>query len=141
MSTDVLQKVHDIVKQSPHSAQALMLFALTKTLDTEQGNHLYTLGKLKDLTADNRQLAYQLIELMGADLPWSRIAAARALADRGAASVPIFQQALLDEDWRVVRAKDGETRVRPAFLRSCVQPGLIKHAQFFRRVRRFRKAW
>ncbi|MDT8390027.1 MAG: hypothetical protein RRC34_05915 [Lentisphaeria bacterium] len=54
----------------------------------------------------------QLIELMGADLAWSRIAAARALADRGAISVPVFQKALADDDWRVVRAGlDGLTRV------------------------------
>jgi hypothetical protein len=64
MSTDVLQKVHHLVQQSPHSAPALMLFALCKTLDTEKGNHMYTLGKLKDLSAEHRQLAYQLIELM-----------------------------------------------------------------------------
>lgn len=67
MSTDVLQKVHDIVQQSPHSAPALMLFALAKTLDTEKGNHIYTLGKLKDLSAENRQLAYQLMELMASN--------------------------------------------------------------------------
>ena len=46
----------------------------------------------------------QLIHMMGTDLPWSRIAAARALADRGATSIPIFQQALADSDWRVARA-------------------------------------
>ena len=79
MSTDVLQKVHDIVKQAPHSAQALMLFALAKTLDTEKGNHMYTLGKLKDMTAENRQLAYQLIEIMASnqshDEHWRRMLA------------------------------------------------------------------
>lgn len=46
----------------------------------------------------------QLTELMGADLPWSRIAAARALAERGEASIPIFRKALNDDDWRAVRA-------------------------------------
>jgi hypothetical protein len=79
MSTHVLEKVHDIVKQSPHSGQALMLFALAKTLDTEKGNHMYTLGKLKDLTADHRQLAYQMIELMATgqthDEQWNRLLA------------------------------------------------------------------
>jgi len=46
MSTDVLRKVHDIVKQSPQSAQSPTLFALTRTLDTEKGNHLYTLASM-----------------------------------------------------------------------------------------------
>lgn len=46
----------------------------------------------------------RLIELMGADLAWSRIAAARVLADRGVDSMPIFTQALADDDWRVARA-------------------------------------
>ena len=64
MSLEVLEKIHQIVEESPHSAQALMLFALAKTLDIEKGGHMYTLGKLKDMTAENRQLAYQLIELM-----------------------------------------------------------------------------
>ena len=87
MSTDVLQKVHDIVKQSPHSAQALMLFALTKTLDTEKGNHMYTLGKLKDLSAENRRLAYQLIELMASgqthDEHWTQLVASMDAIIRG----------------------------------------------------------
>ena len=64
MSFEVLDKVHEIVKASPHSAQALMLFALAKTLDIEKGGHMYTLAKLKDMTAENRQLAYGLMELM-----------------------------------------------------------------------------
>lgn len=55
----------------------------------------------KDVTALDQS---QLIELMGADLVWSRNAAARALADRGADSIPIFQQALANDDWRVVRS-------------------------------------
>ena len=87
MSTDVLQKVHDIVQQAPHSAPALMLFALTKTLDTEKGNHMYTLGKLKDLSAEHRQLAYQLIELMATgqthDDHWDRLVASMDAMIRG----------------------------------------------------------
>ena len=87
MSTDVLQKVHDIVQQSPHSGPALMLFALTKTLDTEKGNHMYTLGKLKDLSPEHRQLAYQLIELMAShqthDEHWNRLVASMDAIIRG----------------------------------------------------------
>ena len=67
MAHEILDKVHNIVKESPHSGQALMLFALAKTLDVEKGGHMYTLGKLKDLTPENRQLAYALMEMMATD--------------------------------------------------------------------------
>ncbi len=73
MSFEVLEKVHKIVAESPHSAQALMLFALAKTLDIEKGGHMYTLGKLKDMTAENRQLAYELMELMATDMTQDEI--------------------------------------------------------------------
>jgi hypothetical protein len=87
MSTEVIQKVHDIVAQEPHSGQALMLFALVKTLDIEQGNHMYTLGKLKDFSAENRQLAYQLMEMMATgqtgDEEWNRLLASMENIIRG----------------------------------------------------------
>lgn len=87
MSTDVIQKVHDIIAAGPHSAQALMLFALVKTLDIPKGNHMYTLGKLKDFSEENRQLAYQLMEMMAAgrsgDEHWNRLLAEMEAMIRG----------------------------------------------------------
>lgn len=64
MSTDVLERVYEIIKAEPHSGQSLLLFALLKTLDIQKGGHMYLLGKLKEMTAENRQLAYGLMELM-----------------------------------------------------------------------------
>lgn len=67
MSNEVLDRVYEIIKESPHSSQSLMLFALLKTLDIEKGGHMYTLAKLKDMTSESRQLAYGLMELMAAN--------------------------------------------------------------------------
>lgn len=64
MSENVLESVYEIIKESPHSGQSLTLFALLKTLDIQKGGHMYLLSKLKDLTPENRQLAYGLMELM-----------------------------------------------------------------------------
>ncbi len=66
MSIPLLQQVIDIIKENPHSGQALLLFALCKTLDIEKGGHMYLLIKLKEISAENRQLAYQLMEYMAA---------------------------------------------------------------------------
>lgn len=67
MDNKVLDKVYDVIKQSPHSAQSLLLFALLKTLDIKKGGHMYLLEKLKDMTAESRQLAYELMELMASN--------------------------------------------------------------------------
>ena len=64
MSYEVLDSVYELIKQSPHASQSLMLFALLKTLDIEKGGHMYTLAKLKDMTPESRQMAYALMELM-----------------------------------------------------------------------------
>ena len=64
MSSPLLQQVLNVVKENPHSGQALLLFALCKTLDIEKGGHMYLLAKLKEISPDNRQLAYQLMEYM-----------------------------------------------------------------------------
>ncbi|MDH5518864.1 MAG: hypothetical protein OEY36_13770 [Gammaproteobacteria bacterium] len=64
MSSDVLERVYQIIKSEPHAAQSLLLFALIKTLDVQKGGHMYLLSKLKDMTAENRQLAYGLMEMM-----------------------------------------------------------------------------
>lgn len=64
MSNDVLESVHQVIKSDPHAAQSLLLFALLKTLDIQKGGHMYLLSKLKDMSAENRQLAYGLMEMM-----------------------------------------------------------------------------
>lgn len=61
---NTFQQVIEIIKNSPHSSQALLLFGLIKTLDIEKGGHMYLLIKLKEMTDDVRPLAYQLMELM-----------------------------------------------------------------------------
>lgn len=67
MSDNTREQVIEIIKNSPHSSQSLLLFALIKTLDIEKGGHMYLLVKLKEMTPDVRQLAYQLMELMASD--------------------------------------------------------------------------
>ncbi len=64
MSSSPLDQVSEIIKAAPHSSQALLLFGLIKTLDIEKGGHMYLLVKLKEMSEDTRQLAYQLMELM-----------------------------------------------------------------------------
>ena len=64
MSLEILDEIHEIVKDSPHSSQSLLLFALLKTLDVEKSGHMYMLEKLKEMTPDSRQLAYGAMELM-----------------------------------------------------------------------------
>jgi len=60
----VLEQVVALVEADPRSGQSLLFYALFKTLDTEQGGHMYMLRKLRELSADNRRLAYGLMELM-----------------------------------------------------------------------------
>ncbi|MEJ2508897.1 MAG: hypothetical protein P8009_05375 [Gammaproteobacteria bacterium] len=61
---DVLEAVARLVEADPRSGQALLFYALLKTLDTEQGGHMYMLRKLRELSPENRRLAYGLMELM-----------------------------------------------------------------------------
>ena len=64
MTDNVLDKVTQLICDDPRSGQALLLFALTKTIDIEKGGHMYMLRKLKEFSSDNRQLAYGLMEMM-----------------------------------------------------------------------------
>jgi len=59
-----LDAVIDLLKQAPHSAPALTLYALISTLEFEKTGYLFKLDKLKDLDEAQRQTAYQLMELM-----------------------------------------------------------------------------
>lgn len=64
MTTSLLSNVLAVVKDNPRSGQALLLFALCKTLEIEKGGHMYLLVKLREMTPENRQLAYGLMEYM-----------------------------------------------------------------------------
>ena len=62
--THVLDEVIEQIAAEPHSAAALTLYSLVSTLEFEQAGYLFKLVKLRDLSAQQRQTAYRLIELM-----------------------------------------------------------------------------
>ena len=62
--SEVLNKVMQTITEDPRSGQSLLLFALVSTLNVEKTGHMYLLAKLKELTPENRQLAYNLFEYM-----------------------------------------------------------------------------
>lgn len=64
MSEPVLDKIIEQIVNDPRSGQSLLLFALLATLNVEKTGHMYMLSKLKEFTPENRQLAYEVIELM-----------------------------------------------------------------------------
>ncbi len=64
MSNPVLDDVMAVIEAAPHSAAALVLYALVNTLEQERAGCLFKLTKLRDLDPEHRQLAYQLMELM-----------------------------------------------------------------------------
>lgn len=64
MSDSVLDKIKQQIVDDPRSGQSLLLFALLATLNVEKTGHMYMLGKLKEFTPENRQLAYAVLELM-----------------------------------------------------------------------------
>ena len=59
-----LEEIVQAIESSPRSGQALLLFALAKTLDVPKTGHMYMLKKLQEMDADTRHLAYGLMELM-----------------------------------------------------------------------------
>lgn len=67
MSDSILEKITREITNDPRSGQSLLLFALVATLNVEKTGHMYMLGKLKEFTPENRQLAYEVIELMAKD--------------------------------------------------------------------------
>jgi len=64
VSETVLQKVVDIIKADPHGGLSLNLYALVSTLRMEKSGYMYMLRKLRDLSAEHRVIAYELMELM-----------------------------------------------------------------------------
>ena len=64
MTDSILEKITQQIADDPRSGQSLLLFALIATINVEKTGHMYMLGKLKEFTPENRQLAYGVIELM-----------------------------------------------------------------------------
>ncbi len=64
MNTDVLQEIVEVVRADSHGGAALVLFSLVMTMSAAQGQYLFLLNKLRDLSPENRQLAYRLMECM-----------------------------------------------------------------------------
>lgn len=64
MSQTILEQVTEIIHKDPHAAQSLLLFALVKTLDMQKSGHMYMLEKLREMSPENRTLAYGLMEMM-----------------------------------------------------------------------------
>jgi hypothetical protein len=64
MTDDVLQQVVKIIEADPHSGLSLNLYALVSTLKMENSGYMYMLRKLRDLSPEQRRLAYGLMELM-----------------------------------------------------------------------------
>ncbi|MDJ0741064.1 MAG: hypothetical protein QNJ91_15220 [Gammaproteobacteria bacterium] len=63
MST-VLDETIEQIAAGPHSAAALTLYALASTLEFEEAGYLFKLAKLRDLSSQQRRIAYGLLELM-----------------------------------------------------------------------------
>jgi hypothetical protein len=59
-----LEDIVQSIETSPRSGQALLLFALAKTLDVPKTGHMYMLKKLQEMDVDTRHLAYGLMERM-----------------------------------------------------------------------------
>ncbi len=64
MNNDVLAETLAVIEADPHSAAALILYALINTFDYEKAGCLFKLNKLRDLGPEHRRLAYDLMELM-----------------------------------------------------------------------------
>lgn len=64
MSQQTLDTLVELIEADPHAAPALILYALVSTLAFEKAGYLFKLDKLKGLDASQRQLAYQLMEMM-----------------------------------------------------------------------------
>ena len=64
MQDDVLENILEIIEADPHGGLSLNLYALVSTLKMENSGYMYMLRKLRDLSAEHRELAYGLMELM-----------------------------------------------------------------------------
>jgi len=88
MSQQTLNAIIQLIEDDPHSAPALTLYALVSTLEFEKAGYLFKLDKLKDLNESQRQLAYQLMEMLVSgeigDLGWQEAKARMDELVRGA---------------------------------------------------------
>lgn len=57
-------QIRDRLRETPHSAASLTLYALATTMQFEQAGCLFRLNKLRDLEQPDRELAYALMEQM-----------------------------------------------------------------------------
>lgn len=60
----VLDRLVEVITANPQGGENLILYALASTLRMEKSGYLFMLRKLRDLSPENRQLAYQLMEYM-----------------------------------------------------------------------------
>ena len=61
---DTLDKVVRVIEADPHAGSSLTFYALVSTLKMENSGCLYALTRLRELSSEHRQLAYELMELM-----------------------------------------------------------------------------
>ncbi|MCF7985344.1 MAG: hypothetical protein K9L70_13155 [Thiohalocapsa sp.] len=82
-----LNEILRIVEQAPESAVGLTLYALVNTLEYERAGCLFKLTKLRELSPEQRRLAYGLMELMAergvGDAAWTDAKARMDRAVRG----------------------------------------------------------
>lgn len=62
--SDALERVIDEMAAAPHSAASLTLYALVSTLEFENAGYMFKLAKLRDLSSEQRRLAFDLMEMM-----------------------------------------------------------------------------
>ncbi len=62
MTDNPLEAVEALVAADTHGGASLTLFALMKTLSSDNGQYLFLLNKLRDLSREQRRLAYALME-------------------------------------------------------------------------------
>jgi hypothetical protein len=78
-----LNRVLELMAEAPNSAAALTLYALASTLEHERTGCLFRLVKLRDLEADQRLIAYGLMEAsVGGEVETPAWREAKAQMDR-----------------------------------------------------------
>ncbi|NBC46472.1 MAG: hypothetical protein GVY22_00455 [Gammaproteobacteria bacterium] len=60
--TTALDQTVAAIEAAPESAAALTLYALVNTLEYERAGRLFKLAKLRDIPAEQRPIAYGLME-------------------------------------------------------------------------------
>ncbi|WP_462321204.1 hypothetical protein [Halochromatium sp.] len=60
--SQAIEQTIAVIEAAPESAAALTLYALVNTLEYDRAGRLFKLSKLGDLSAEQRQIAYALME-------------------------------------------------------------------------------